>query len=156
MRWLAGMARLAASVAVAALVIAACAARRGSQDVGVATARVSDAVSLTLSLSAPPSAGEPIEFRLVASNAGPEEAVLDFADGQRFDFEVFRGETRVWQWSADMFFPMMIGRERIAPGGSIPWSVTLEDGLPAGSYRVRATLTTADRPVVDLEFTVGA
>jgi len=155
MRWLAGIARVAASAAVAALVIAACAARRGSQEAGVATARVADAVEMTLSVAGPPSAGRPIEFRLVVSNSGPGEAVLDFADGQRFDFEVFVGETSVWRWAEDMFFTMMIGRERIPSGGSIPWSATLEDGLPAGTYRVRATVTTAERPAVELSFTVG-
>jgi len=155
MIWLRGIVRIAASAAVAALVIAACAARRGSQEAPIATARISDDVELTLSLAGAPRAGEPIEFRLTVSNAGAGEAVLDFADGQRFDFEVLEGLTSVWRWAEDMFFTMMIGRERIASGDSITWSAALDEGLPAGAYRVRATLTTADRPTVDLEFAVG-
>ena len=155
MTWLRGIARVAASAAVAALVIAACAARRGSQEVPVATTRISEDVSLTLSLGEPAEPGRPIEFRLSVSNAGDDEVVFDFADGQRFDFEVLHGETSVWRWAADMFFTMMIGRERMAPGDSIHWTARLEEGLPAGTYTVRATLTTANRPAVDLEFAVG-
>lgn len=155
MIWLRGIARVAASAAVAALVIAACAARRGSQEAPVATTRISDDVEMTASLGEPPEPGRPIEFRLSVSNTGGDEIVLDFADGQRFDFEVLDGETSVWRWAEDMFFTMMIGRERIARGESRSWSARLDDGLPAGSYRVRATLTTADRPTVDLDFTVG-
>ncbi|MFV1987304.1 MAG: BsuPI-related putative proteinase inhibitor [Gemmatimonadota bacterium] len=100
-------------------------------------------------------ADSPIEFTLTVINDSAEELVLDFPDGQRFDFEVSRDGGSVWRWADDMFFPQMLGRERIPAGGRTPWSVTREPGLSAGRYGVRATLTTNTPATVGLEFDVA-
>lgn len=173
---IAALVRLAATAVVTALVIGACAPRPepngeadAEPDVDAAPAERPDAgepqeafsavadlpgdLRLTLALvEVAPS--RPIEFTLELANGGADEAVVDFPDGQRFDLEVFDGETSVWRWASDLFFPMMLGRERIAPGESVEWSGRMEEGLPAGSYTVRGTLTTSARPTVEVAFTV--
>ena len=171
MNALAGVARLAASAVVTALVLAACAPRPepdaeaespggdgggtdtpgegsgaglddGREGVASDTIEISPGVSLRLEVDpATPAAGQPVEFALVLRNGTADELVLDFPDGQRFDFEVSTDGGIVWRWAADMFFPQVLGRERIAAGDGRTWTAGVSGGLPAGSYVVRATLT---------------
>ena len=164
MRMFGGLVRLVGSAVVAALVIAACAPRPESEsEIGAAPSPNDGATGVSgglwLTLSHGPegaAAGETIEFTIALANPNAEEAIVDFPDGQRFDFEVLRGDVSEWRWASDLFFAQMLGRERVAPGGSIEWSGRREGGLPAGSYLVRGTLTTSERPVAELAFTVGA
>ncbi|MDX1394938.1 MAG: BsuPI-related putative proteinase inhibitor [Gemmatimonadota bacterium] len=166
-----GVLRLAASAVVTALFLAACAPRPepdaeaetpGSDDTGSGrpggetaaspvdgtgssasdTLEISPGVSLRLAIDpATPTAGEPLEFVLVLRNGAAGELVIDFPDGQRFDFEVSTDGSLVWRWAADMFFPQVLGRERIAAGDEMTWTAGVSGGFPAGSYAVRATLT---------------
>lgn len=99
-------------------------------------------------------AGSPIEFTLSAANEASEEIVVDFPDGQRYDFEVLQDGTVVWRWAADMFFPQVLGRERVPPGESVEWTERLAGGLPAGDYRIRGTLTTSPPIRLDIPLTV--
>ena len=174
-----GLFRIAASAVVTALVIAACAPRpepegepettdngdpapdqnaepqASGQDAASARLEIAPDVILILDVATEePRADAPIEFSLTVSNGGADELVIDFPDGQRFDFEVIREGESVWRWAADMFFPQMLGRERIASGDRKRWTATLESGLAAGSYTVRGTLTTNTRHAVDLAFRV--
>ncbi len=111
---------------------------------------------LALSLGeALPTAGTPIVLELAATNDGEAPLVLDFPDGQRYDFEVFSEDgASVWRWAEGMFFTMMLGRERLDPGTSLRWVERIEDGLPAGVYRVVATLTTVEPHTIEGTLTV--
>ncbi|WP_423929088.1 BsuPI-related putative proteinase inhibitor [Candidatus Palauibacter sp.] len=111
---------------------------------------------LALSLGeAPPTAGMPIVLELAATNDGEAPLVLDFPDGQRYDFEVFSEDgASVWRWAEGMFFTMMLGRERLDPGTSLRWTERIADGLPAGVYRVLATLTTVEPHTIEGTLTV--
>lgn len=115
-----------------------------------ASASTTTQAGLHVTVSAGPArANAPLAFTLEVANPGDAEAVLDFSDGQRFDFEVIEDGTTVWRWAADMFFPQVLGRERVPAGESIEWSARREAGLAAGTYRVRGTLTTS--PPVEVE-----
>lgn len=90
-------------------------------------------------------------MELTARNEGSDELVINFANGQRYDFEVFKDDgASVWHWSDDMMFTMALGQEVIAPGEALQWRETHAEGLPAGSYRVVGTLAAMDRPTVEL------
>ncbi len=130
----------------------------GSPEGGVqVSAPSTDSLALSLSVQEPsPRAGQPLTFVLEANNRGDTELELDFRDAQRYDFEVFAGATSTWRWSADKFFAQMIGREVVPPGGTARWSARLEEGLPAGTYRVVATLTSADPATAELMLQVGS
>ena len=82
------------------------------------------------------------------------EAVVDFPNGQRFDFEILRDGTSVWRWAKDMFFPQVLGRERIPPGDTLRWNQRYEDGLEPGAYTARAVLTANDPVTVQRAFAV--
>lgn len=99
-------------------------------------------------------AGAPIDLTLEVANETDAEIVLDFADGQRFDFEAIADGAPVWRWAADMFFPQMLGQERLPPGESIEWSARLEAGLPTGSYTLRGILTTTPPVEVEVPLTI--
>jgi hypothetical protein len=154
------------------MVIAACAPRPepevgsedGPDDVASAPpqestmteSEISPGVRLRLEVEpSAPLADRPIEFTLTVHNDTAEELVLDFPNGQRFDFEVTRQGAPVWRWATDMFFPQMLGRERIPGQERIPWSVTHESGLPAGRYTVRGTLTANAPTTIELAFEIA-
>jgi hypothetical protein len=170
MTGLPGLFRLVASAVITGLVVAACAPR--PEPDGEADGRppadpapggewsteadVGQGILLKLAIDPrDPGAGEVLEFTLTARNTSGAELVLDFPNGQRFDFEVLNDGNSVWRWAADMFFPQMLGRERIAPGDEIVWSTSVESGFPPGRYRVRGTMTTISAETIELELDVG-
>lgn len=113
---------------------------------------------LRLSLSTgdeSPRAATPIVLELAGVNEGQAALILDFPDGQRYDFEVIsEGGAVVWRWAEGMFFAQVLGRETLEPAASLRWTATIEAGLPAGVYRVRATLTTVEPRTIEATLTV--
>lgn len=150
--------RAAAPVVLPALAVLAGAA--GSAD-GAAEVRSADDGSgreLRLSLStgeAAPVAATPVILELTGTNDGQATLILDFPDGQRFDFEVISEDGAVvWRWAEGRFFAQVLGRETLEPGASLHWTGRIESGLPAGVYRVLATLTTVEPRTVETALTV--
>lgn len=113
---------------------------------------------LRLSLStgeASPEAAAPLVLELTGTNDGQETLVLDFPDGQRYDFEVISEDGAVvWHWAEGRFFAQVLGRETLEPGASLRWTGRIEAGLPAGVYRVIATLTTVEPHAIEATLTV--
>ena len=113
---------------------------------------------LRLSLStgeAPPEAAAPVVLELTGTNGGQAALVLDFPDGRRYDFEVISEEGAVvWRWAEGRFFAQVPGRETLEPGASLRWTGRIEAGLPAGVYRVIATLTTVEPHAIEATLTV--
>ena len=113
---------------------------------------------LRLSLStgeASPAAATPIVLELAGTNDGQAALVLDFPDGQRYDFEVISEDGAVvWHWAEGRFFAQVLGRETLEPGASLRWTGRIEAGLPAGVYRVIATLTTVEPHAIEATLTV--
>ena len=107
----------------------------------------------------PVAAGEPVLLELAAINEGDAAIALDFASGQRYDFEVYAEDGALaWHWAEGIFFTMELGRETLEPGAFLRWSERIAEGLPEpGVYRVRATLaSTTPRTVVDTLVVVPA
>ena len=113
---------------------------------------------LRLSLSAgdeSPEAAKPVVLELTGTNDGQATLVLDFPDGQRYDFEVISEDGAVvWHWAEGRFFAQVLGRETLDPGASLRWTGRIEAGLPAGVYRVIATLTTVEPHSIEATLTV--
>ncbi|WP_419937202.1 BsuPI-related putative proteinase inhibitor [Candidatus Palauibacter sp.] len=113
---------------------------------------------LRLSLSTgdeSPRAATPIVLELAGVNEGQAALILDFPDGQRYDFEVISEDGAVvWRWAEGRFFAQVLGRETLEPGASLNWTATIEAGLPAGVYRVLATLTTVEPHTIEATLTV--
>ena len=146
--------RAVAPVALlSALAAVACAA--GSAE-GPAAGEPDRELRLSLSTGEEsPRAAAPIVLELTGTNDGQATLVLDFPDGQRYDFEVISEEGAVvWRWAEGMFFAQVLGRETLEPGASLRWTGRIEAGLPAGVYRVIATLTTVEPHAIETTFTV--
>ena len=140
--------------------VAAIACAAGSAD-GPPPERPADDGSgreLRLSLSTgeeAPTAATPVVLELTGTNGGQAALILDFPDGQRFDFEVISEDGAViWRWAEGRFFAQVLGRETLEPGASLHWTGRIEAGLPAGVYRVLATLTTVEPRTVEATLTV--
>lgn len=92
---------------------------------------------------------EIIKMRLVVVNKTDHQLTLAFPTAQRFDFVVRRGGKVIWQWSADMMFAQVLGRETIAPGDSLAftaeWNQRPGDGTNPGlgAYTLQGIVKTA-------------
>lgn len=141
-------------VVLPALAAFACAAAGSAK--GPAAGEPGRELRLSLSTGeAPPEAAAPVVLELTGTNDGQAALVLDFPDGQRYDFEVISEEGAVvWQWAEGRFFAQVLGRETLEPGASLRWTGRIEAGLPAGVYRVIATLTTVEPHAIEATLTV--
>ena len=149
---------LVPAVLLPALAAFACAAgpAAGSADEGSADGGPVRELRLSLSTGEEaPTAVAPVVLELTGTNDGPAPLILDFPDGQRFDFEVISEDGDVvWRWAEGRFFAQVLGRETLEPGASLRWTGRIEAGLPAGVYRVIATLTTMEPRRVEATLTV--
>lgn len=148
---------VAPAVLLLALAAVACAAgsAAGSAE-GSAAGEPGRALRLSLSAGEKsPEAATPVVLELTGTNDGQTTLVLDFPDGQRYDFEVISEDGAVvWHWAAGRFFAQVLGRETLEPGASLRWTGRIEAGLPAGVYRVVATLTTVEPHAIEATLTV--
>ena len=144
---------VAPAVLLPALAAFACAA--GSAE-GPATREPDRELRLSLSTGEEsPQAATPVVLELTGTNDGQTTLVLDFPDGQRYDFEVISEDGAVvWRWAEGRFFAQVLGRETLEPGASQRWTGRIEAGLPAGVYRVIATLTTVEPRAIEATLTV--
>ncbi|MDE2945211.1 MAG: BsuPI-related putative proteinase inhibitor [Gemmatimonadota bacterium] len=149
---------VAPAVLLPALAVFACGAgsAAGSADEGSAAAGSGRQLRLSLSTGEePPEAATPVVLELTGTNDGQSALVLDFPDGQRYDFEVISEDgVVVWRWAEGRFFAQVLGRETLEPGASLHWTGRIEAGLPAGVYRVIATLTTVEPHAIEATLTV--
>lgn len=89
-----------------------------------------------------------VRFSLRVSNATLAPLVLDFATGQRFDFEVRGGGGElVWQWSADRAFTQALQSDTLEAGAVLSYDAVWQAGVPAGAYTATARLLAREHPV---------
>ena len=148
---------LGPTVALVCLAGFACAA--GPADGAAGQPGAGGDAELRLSLSVGegiPNSGAPIVLELTATNEGEAALILDFPDGQRYDFEVFSEDgASVWRWADGMFFAQVLGRETLDPGASLRWIERIESGLSSGTYRIVAMITTVETRSVEVMLTVA-
>ena len=93
-------------------------------------------------------AGEALKLTVTVENRGTQPVTLTFRTAQRFDVRVQDAAGReVWRWSADRMFAQATGEERLAPGTRRSWNVVVREPLPAGSYKVVASLESVNLEV---------
>lgn len=91
--------------------------------------------------------GEPIRATLRVRSEAPDEVVLRFGTGQRYDLAIGREGSAVWRWSEGMFFIQVLGEERLAPGEELVYSEAYEGRLEPGAYTVRGSLVSSTHPL---------
>ena len=93
--------------------------------------------------------GEPVKLSLVVRNTGNRTLVVPFNSEQKFDFEVWQENKRVWNWANDHAFGQARSALTLKPGEEVVykvnWDQTSNEGRrqTAGRYTVRGILTTA-------------
>lgn len=92
--------------------------------------------------------GEPVPIELRARYDGLGTLVLTFPTAQRFDVEIETAQGGIaWRWSDGQMFAQLVGRLELTPDHpEVRYTVTMDGGLPPGSYRVRAWLTAPHGP----------
>jgi len=95
------------------------------------------------------SIGEPIIITLKIFNYTEEDIVFHFNAAQRYDFIIECEEgSKIWRWSQDMMFAMVLGEETLGPTNTeITYTVEYKDKLSPGYYKVTGILVAKDRPM---------
>jgi hypothetical protein len=95
----------------------------------------------------PASPSRPAKLTLRVCNTSGQTVERSFSDGQRYDFEITRGGSRVWRWSDDRMFTQSLGSEKWAPDACKSWSA-MWDGrsssgalVAPGSYQATGILS---------------
>ncbi len=93
--------------------------------------------------------GEPVKMSLVVRNTGNRTLVIPFNSEQKFDFEVWQENKRIWNWANDHAFGQARSALTLKPGEEVVykvnWDQTSNEGRrqTAGRYTVRGILTSA-------------
>jgi intracellular proteinase inhibitor BsuPI/copper amine oxidase-like protein len=93
-------------------------------------------------------AGEPVQLTLEARNTSGAPVTLQMSSGQKYDFEVARGDTVVWKWSDDRMFTQALVDMTVAPNQTLvyreTWNQRSREGraVEPGEYTLTGYLTT--------------
>src|SRR5687767_4090377 len=92
-----------------------------------------------------------IQFALRVVNTSKKRVEITFPSGQTYDFVVLDSAGReMWRWSSDRMFTQALRNKLLAAGEALDFEETLNSGpLPPGKYTARATLTSANFPLVE-------
>jgi hypothetical protein len=104
---------------------------------------LSDA-QVSFGISATVLSSEQLAARLTLANRSGANLILDFASGQRYDFQVkdARGEV-IYTWSATRLFPAVTGREIVKD--ELVWTETFSPGtLRPGTYTLEGRIANGD------------
>ena len=100
-----------------------------------------------------------IRFALRVVNTGKKRVEITFPSGQTYDFAVLDSTGReLWRWGSDRMFTQALHNKLLGSGEALDYEESLTSApLPPGRYVARATLTSANYPLVDeTEFTITA
>lgn len=86
--------------------------------------------------------GEVVTLRLTVRNRTSQPVELDFANGQQYDFFVFRSgsNTPLWQWSSAASFTQAMSQLTFAAGESKEFTVNWAQDVARGSYEARGAV----------------
>jgi len=102
---------------------------------------------LSTSLEVKPGA-DSVGFTLHVTNAATRPITLEFATGQRYDFEVRELDGRqVWRWGADRMFTESLGKETLSPGASVAYTAEWRTAGRSGSFLAIGRVTTSSRAI---------
>jgi Intracellular proteinase inhibitor len=99
-----------------------------------------------------------IRFALHVINAGKKRVEINFPSGQTYDFVVLDSVGReMWHWASGRMFTQTLRNRLLAGGESLDLEETWNNAaLPPGKYVARATLKSANYPVVrETEFSIA-
>lgn len=95
-------------------------------------------------------AQEPLGLRILLRNPGTDTLRIEFPTAQRYDFHIRPADGEpLWRWSDGRAFAQVLGEESLAPGDSLRWEATHEEGLEVGRYIVVGWITARDQELRD-------
>ena len=98
-----------------------------------------------------------VRFELQVVNTSKKRVEINFPSGQTYDFAVIDSLGRVmWRWGGDRMFTQAVRNKLLGAGERLEFEESMKTrGLAPGRYIARATLTSANYPLVqEAEFTV--
>ena len=100
-----------------------------------------------------------IAVALRVVNTSKKRVEVTFPSGQTYDFAVFDSTGKeMWRWGTDRMFTQAVRNKLLGAGEALAYEESIKSTpLPPGRYTARATLTSANYPLVEeAEFTVTA
>jgi hypothetical protein len=98
-----------------------------------------------------------VSFELLVTNTGKKRVEINFPSGQTYDFVVIDSIGReMWRWGGNRMFTQAVRNKLLGAGESLEFQESMKTrGLAPGRYTARATLTSANYPLLqEAEFTV--
>lgn len=98
-----------------------------------------------------------IRLAMRVVNTSKKRVEITFPSGQTYDFVVLDSAGReMWRWGSDRMFTQAVRNKLLGAGEELDFEETLKSRpLPPGRYVARATLTSANFPLVEqTEFTI--
>ena len=98
-----------------------------------------------------------INFALQVVNTSKKRVEINFPSGQTYDFAVIDSVGReMWRWGGDRMFTQAVRNKLLGAGQRLEFQESVKARtLPPGRYIARATLTSANFPLLEeTEFTV--
>jgi predicted nucleic acid-binding protein len=94
---------------------------------------------------------ENLRFAFRVVNTSKKRVEITFPSGQTYDFVVLDSTGReMWRWGADRMFTQALRNKLLGAGETLDYEETLKSTpLPPGRYTARATLTSANYPLVE-------
>lgn len=95
------------------------------------------------------SVGEPIKMTLKVFNYTEGDIVFHFNTSQRYDFIIeYEEGNKVWRWSEDRMFAMMLGEEVLGPTNpEVTYIAEYKDKLSPGYYKITGIFVAQDKPM---------
>jgi hypothetical protein len=92
---------------------------------------------------------ETVKLVLHVTNFSGLPQRLDFNTGQRYDFEVYEQDRRLWRWSEGQMFTQALGHSEVGPGETVSFEERWPHEGRTGGFeavgRVTATNLTVER-----------
>ena len=95
------------------------------------------------------SVDEPIKMTLKVFNYTQEDITFQFNASQRYDFIIEDEEgNKIWRWSEDKMFTMMLGEEILGPTNpEVIYTAEYKGKLSPGYYKVTGIFVAQEKPM---------
>jgi hypothetical protein len=90
-----------------------------------------------------------VRFVLHVTNSSAQPITLEFANAQRYDFEVEDASAGLlWRWSDGQMFAQMLGEEVIPAGSTRDYTASWQYGNRVGRFYAHGRVTASNRKIV--------
>ncbi len=108
--------RLPLAVLVLLIALTGCGGDGDGGGSGTQAGKQQAGLALSVEFDDPLRSGQPVTWKIVVENGGPDEVTLVFRSGKDGDVALVQGGREAYRWSATKYFTQAVREERLAVG----------------------------------------